>query len=233
MEEVKEKTEEEIMRECLGEEFFEVDVEPEIEEALQDVKEVIDVESKVIDLDTPAIEAPKEEVTEVEAPKEEKKSGIDFAKRIKEAKAKKTEAPKDIPVENPAQELEKIETPEKVEEVPQSETTHQADIKMTTTVSDERAGTEEEEEAVLATVKFKDVPSKVFFKKGLTRNLGNFESYRVDVGIEMPCSTEDLTKYVLEGGKVVEHRLALEISKAQRLYGNGGNSVFDRVNVNL
>lgn len=233
MEEVKKQTEEEIMRECLGEDFFEGDIEPEINNAIQEsTEEIINVESTIINLDTP------EEPKQIEV-KEEKKSGIDFSKRLNSSKkleAEKVETPvEEVQIEEA--EVKEIDAPvEKTKEVPeqvQGETVYQSDIKMTTTVVDTKAGTEDEVEEVLATVKFKDIPSKVFFKKGLTRNLGNFESYRVDVGIEMPCATSDLTKYVLEGGKVVEHRLALEISKAQRLYGNNGNSVFDRVNVNL
>ena len=240
--------------------FFDVETSPELEKAIEEEGEVIDVEATEVIEEVPQLEAPQEEFHKVSGPDgfpleetpPDTKGGIDFEKRTKKAVEKNEQKQEEPKAEEPKKEEPKAEEPKaeepKAEETPTEESnpdnspeeeqapqSHQADIVMRTTVEDERAGTLEEQEEVLAQVEFPNVPAKVFFKKGLTRNLGNFESYRVDVGIEMPCSSDKATvqKYVLEGGKVVEHRLALEIQKAQRLYGNGGNSVFDRVNVNL
>ena len=207
------KTEEEIMKECLGDEFFVFDDEPTTEEIVEESTEGI------IDIDAKSVEV-KEEPILLDAPEAEVNAGIDFAKRLKGNKVDEKDT-------------ENVENPEKIDEIPQGDETHQADIKMTTTIVDSKSGETSEEEAILATINFPEIPSKVFFKKGLTRNLGNFESYRIDVGVEMPCKTEDVKKYVLSGGKVVEKRLVKEIKKAQRLYGNAGGSVFDRVNLDV
>lgn len=215
-----------IVNGLLGDDFFGGEPAPEMVEA-------IEAESVEVSEMPPMIEAPKEdgetsqgEFVKVSDPDGFPQEPVPFT------------PPEEVPNEELKDKAENVENPEDKAEIPQEDSeapvTHQEDITMTTTVVDtKQGGNPEEQQEVLATVQFEGVPAKVFFKKGLTRNLGNFESYRVDVGIEMPCKPEDAKKYVLEGGKVVEHRLAMEMQKAQRLYGNAGGSVFDKVNVNL
>lgn len=39
---------------------------------------------------------------------------------------------------------------------------------------------------------FKTTPAEVVLRKGITLNKGNFESVRVEVGVSMPCYSEQL-----------------------------------------
>lgn len=50
----------------------------------------------------------------------------------------------------------------------------------------------------------------VRFGAGLTINLGNFESARLDVQVELPCDVEGLTEAMEEASEFVQARLAEE-----------------------
>jgi hypothetical protein len=60
---------------------------------------------------------------------------------------------------------------------------------------------------------FKTVPARVMVTKGLTLNLGNYESARVTVGFESPCYPEEVKE--VEGclNEFVEERLKQEVSE--------------------
>lgn len=47
---------------------------------------------------------------------------------------------------------------------------------------------------VLGVVKFETTPAIVRRGYGLTLNLGNYESARIDVSIELPCYVEDIDR---------------------------------------
>ncbi len=48
------------------------------------------------------------------------------------------------------------------------------------------------DEEIVKVVKFETTPAIVRRGYGLTMNLGNFESARIDVSVEVPCYLEDL-----------------------------------------
>lgn len=50
----------------------------------------------------------------------------------------------------------------------------------------------EEEVRVLEIHRFLTTPAEVSYSVGLTLNMGNYESARVDVGIKMPCYVEEV-----------------------------------------
>jgi len=50
----------------------------------------------------------------------------------------------------------------------------------------------EEEVRVLEVHRFITTPAEVSYSVGITLNMGNFESARVDVGIKMPCYVEEV-----------------------------------------
>lgn len=54
-------------------------------------------------------------------------------------------------------------------------------------------------------------PAKVGCAYGLTINLGNFESARVDVSVSMPCYVEELDAAYTQAKKWVEDRLQAEV----------------------
>ena len=56
-------------------------------------------------------------------------------------------------------------------------------------------GEEESEDASESIIEIKDfetTPARVNLKYGLTMNMGNYESVRVDVGIDIPCYVEEI-----------------------------------------
>jgi hypothetical protein len=50
------------------------------------------------------------------------------------------------------------------------------------------------EEEVISVRKFETEPAYVSFSVGVTRNQGNYESLRLDVGVKLPCYTEEITE---------------------------------------
>lgn len=66
-------------------------------------------------------------------------------------------------------------------------------------------------EEVVEVVKFKTTPAVVKRGYGLTLNLGNYESARIDVSIEVPCYLEDADKADAWARKWVEDRVVQEV----------------------
>jgi len=58
---------------------------------------------------------------------------------------------------------------------------------------------------------FKTVPARVMVTKGLTLNLGNYESARVTVGFESPCYPEEVKEVEVCLNEFVEERLKKEV----------------------
>ena len=58
---------------------------------------------------------------------------------------------------------------------------------------------------------FKTEPARVVVQKGLTVNLGNFESARFTVGFEAPCYIEEVTEIEKALNDLVEKRIQQEV----------------------
>lgn len=58
---------------------------------------------------------------------------------------------------------------------------------------------------------FKTEPARVVTQKGLTMNLGNFESCRTTTGFECPCYVEEMTQVADVLNNLVEERLQREV----------------------
>lgn len=58
---------------------------------------------------------------------------------------------------------------------------------------------------------FKTEPAKVTVQKGLTINLGNYESARFTVGVELPCYVEEVEGLLVDLNKLVEERVKQEV----------------------
>lgn len=81
----------------------------------------------------------------------------------------------------------------------------------TLTVMSKFAGASESKPVALAVRKFEVEPAYVRLSAGVTKNLGNFESLRLDVAISMPCYTEEIDKVIPKVGDMVASHLESEI----------------------
>lgn len=63
--------------------------------------------------------------------------------------------------------------------------------------------------------RFLTEPAKVSVSKGLTLNLGNYESARVEVSVVIPCYREELDAAYSFADKWVETRLGAEVSSVR------------------
>ena len=63
---------------------------------------------------------------------------------------------------------------------------------------------------------FVTVPARIGVKCGRTINLGNYESARVDVSVEIPCYVEEVKRVYQEVLEMAETRLCEEVSKITR-----------------
>jgi len=75
------------------------------------------------------------------------------------------------------------------------------------------AGTSKEE--IIEVIQFKTTPAIVKRGMGLTLNLGNYESARLDVGIEVPCYVEDIENADAFARKWVEDRVVAEVESVR------------------
>jgi hypothetical protein len=64
------------------------------------------------------------------------------------------------------------------------------------------------EEKKLAVRRFVTNPARVKIDRGVTINLGNYESARVDVGVDIPCYVEQLREGFIEADKLVKQYLS-------------------------
>ena len=60
---------------------------------------------------------------------------------------------------------------------------------------------------------FATVPARIGVKCGRTINLGNYESARVDVSVEIPCYVEEVRRVYQDVLAMAEERLGEEVSK--------------------
>jgi len=65
---------------------------------------------------------------------------------------------------------------------------------------------------VVEVSKFETEPAKVTRGYGLTLNLGNYESARVDVSVTVPCYVEDIDKADKWAASWVQKRIEAEVS---------------------
>ena len=67
------------------------------------------------------------------------------------------------------------------------------------------------EDRIIKVGVFKTEPAKVTMQKGLTINLGNYESARFTVGVELPCYVEEVQGLLADLNKLVEERVKQEV----------------------
>jgi hypothetical protein len=74
-------------------------------------------------------------------------------------------------------------------------------------------GIEENERTVIGVRKFATEPAYVRVNAGTTKNLGNYESLRVDVSITLPCYAEEIPTVFEKVADEVAGLLADELKK--------------------
>lgn len=81
----------------------------------------------------------------------------------------------------------------------------------TLTVMSKFAGSDESKPRPLQVRKFDVEPAYVRVSAGMTKNMGNYESLRVDVAISMPCYAEEVDKVVPVVADMVAAHLTEEL----------------------
>ena len=87
-------------------------------------------------------------------------------------------------------------------------------IRTTSRMQDDGAGwahSEELDDHILKVGEFRTAPAKVLVSKGLTINLGNYESARVTIGVELPCYVEEVEDATSAAERLVEARVQNEV----------------------
>lgn len=74
-------------------------------------------------------------------------------------------------------------------------------------------GTNEEDQRVIDVRKFESEPAYVRVNAGATRNTGQYESFRVDVSISIPCYPEEIDEVVGRVADQVSSYLDQELEK--------------------
>lgn len=74
-------------------------------------------------------------------------------------------------------------------------------------------GTDTEEQTELMVRKFEVEPAYVRVNAGVTRNLGDYESLRVDVAVTVPCYTEEIDDIIAKAGDIAASHLDEEVDK--------------------
>lgn len=64
------------------------------------------------------------------------------------------------------------------------------------TISSKYMGKDESKPKVIEVRKFDVEPAYVRVSAGMTKNMGNYESLRVDVSVSMPCYAEEVDKVI-------------------------------------
>ena len=88
-------------------------------------------------------------------------------------------------------------------------TTHDA----TVTVLASGVGIDEEKRKVIEVRKFETEPAFVRINAGVTKNLGNYESLRVDVAISVPCYVEEIETVQKRTAEMVADMLDAEVEE--------------------
>ncbi len=89
------------------------------------------------------------------------------------------------------------------------ETTHEA----VATVTGSGVGVVEEKRKVLEIRKFITEPAYVRVNAGVTKNLGNYESLRVDVSLTVPCYVEEMERVQKRTAELVATMLDTEVEE--------------------
>lgn len=83
----------------------------------------------------------------------------------------------------------------------------------TVTVTSSLAGDEKARTERIAVRKFVTEPAYVRVNHGLTQNMGNYESLRVDVAITLPCYAEEISKALTVASDMAADFLDQEVGK--------------------
>lgn len=78
-------------------------------------------------------------------------------------------------------------------------------------------GKEETSENMILVDVFDTEPATVQAKMGMTINLGNFESLRVDVGVSLPCYKEEVSDAHAAAFRIVQQELFSRVNEAKKL----------------
>jgi hypothetical protein len=81
------------------------------------------------------------------------------------------------------------------------------------TVMASGVGIEEEKRKVVEVRKFATEPAYVRVNAGVTKNLGNYESLRVDVSLTVPCYVEEMEKVQKRTAELVASMLDAEVEE--------------------
>jgi len=191
---------------------------PEVETKKEDV--AIEAEYKEVEKkeETPKPEEISDAITFDEEPKEEpKKEPKKESKLQKAAKAAKAASKK----------TEKKTSKKTSKKDPKSKIIEK-DVTMTTDVVDKKTGESlKSEDETLTTREFDEAPAEVYIRKGLTVNLGQFESFRIDVGVNLPCKKSEVKSFVMTAGKVIDQRIIQEINNIRQNHRVDGRSQFN------
>jgi len=90
-------------------------------------------------------------------------------------------------------------------------------------------GVPSSEETLIEVKKFITEPAKVTAGYGMTLNLGNYESARVDVGVTLPCYVEEIDEAYKEAVRLADEWIDAQVSKIK---GTGGSTTQPAVTKN-
>lgn len=99
--------------------------------------------------------------------------------------------------------------PQRVRRTAPTQVEHEA----TLTVTASGVGVEAEKRKSLEVRTFKTDPAFVRVNAGVTKNLGNYESLRVDVAITVPCYVEEIEKVQKRAAALVADMLDAEVAE--------------------
>jgi hypothetical protein len=70
-----------------------------------------------------------------------------------------------------------------------------------------------EKEEVISVRKFETEPATVSVSVGVTRNMGNFESLRLNIGVTIPCYLEEITEVEKQATDWVDDKIASKLDE--------------------
>ena len=83
----------------------------------------------------------------------------------------------------------------------------------------ERVLEESGDEEVIMVRKFETEPALVTVAVGVTKNQGNYEFLRLDVGVTIPCYTEEISAVEIEATNWVDERLSVKLDELAQARG--------------
>ena len=90
------------------------------------------------------------------------------------------------------------------------------EAKESITVSRTKVGmvlSDESEDKTISVREFKTAPAYVEVRAGVTKNQGNYESLRLDVGVKIPCYVEEITEVEKQASEWVDDRMTDKLEK--------------------